>query len=59
MVALFYTVITPLLNPVIYSLRNAEVKKAMKVLWIKTMKLVRNRGWVWVFILRCEMLSPN
>uniref|UniRef100_A0A8C0WV09 Olfactory receptor n=1 Tax=Castor canadensis TaxID=51338 RepID=A0A8C0WV09_CASCN len=46
MVALFYTVITPLLNPVIYSLRNAEVKKAMKVLWIKTMKLVRNRGWV-------------
>jgi hypothetical protein len=23
------------------------------------MKLVRNRGWVWVFILRCEMLSPN
>ncbi|XP_004437024.1 PREDICTED: olfactory receptor 4X2-like [Ceratotherium simum simum] len=38
MVAMFYTVITPLLNPVIYSLRNAEVKKAMKMLWIRTMK---------------------
>ncbi|XP_055278418.1 olfactory receptor 4X2-like [Moschus berezovskii] len=33
LVAVFYTVITPLLNPVIYSLRNADVKKAMKRLW--------------------------
>ncbi|XP_008841856.1 olfactory receptor 4X2-like [Nannospalax galili] len=39
MVSVFYTVITPLLNPIIYSLRNTEVKKAMKILWIQTMKV--------------------
>ena len=28
LLALFYRVVTPLLNPIIYSLRNAEVKAA-------------------------------
>jgi len=29
-VSVFYTVLTPMLNPVIYSLRNKEVTGAMK-----------------------------
>ncbi|KFO33900.1 olfactory receptor 4A5 [Fukomys damarensis] len=36
-IAIFYTLITPLLNPLIYTLRNSEIKNSMEKLWLKNL----------------------
>ncbi|XP_062947883.1 olfactory receptor 4L1 [Cynocephalus volans] len=40
--AVFYTVFTPLLNPIIYTLRNQKMQRAMRKLWFQHVSSTQN-----------------
>ncbi|XP_068089272.1 olfactory receptor 2B6-like [Hyperolius riggenbachi] len=43
-IAIFYILVTPLLNPLVYTLRNKDVKSALKLCWLKQQRITQR--WV-------------
>nr|XP_025035957.1 olfactory receptor 10C1-like [Pelodiscus sinensis] len=50
-ISVFYTILTPLVNPIIYSLRNKDIKEAMGQVVNKCVALTRDQ--------RCPPMSPT
>uniref|UniRef100_A0A8C3W5K8 Olfactory receptor n=1 Tax=Catagonus wagneri TaxID=51154 RepID=A0A8C3W5K8_9CETA len=56
--ALFYTMIAPMFNPLIYTLRNTDMKNAMRKVWCQD-KLSKGKCSLWRLCLLLDLFYPQ